>query len=90
MKNTSKPPRSADGRTVIKDGQGIMERWPEYFQLMLSTINLVDNSLMDGFSLFPQIQEMDAPLELAEIEHAVPRLKDRKSPGPDGIPAKIL
>ena len=89
-RNPTTPVRSSDGNFLIKDKQGILDRWAEHFRDLLNTVNDTDFSIIDELPMFPQIPELDAPPSQAEIERAVKQLKNLKATGPDGVPAEIF
>jgi len=52
--------------------------------------NPVDQSIVDQLSQLPTISELDTLPSLEEISAAANNLKNKKAPGPDGIPAEIF
>ncbi len=87
---TLMPLRSADGETLLKDKQQIVDRWAEHFRELLNQQNPVDPMVLDEFPNRPEIIELDLPPTFSEISSAVRSLKNNKAPGPDGIPAEII
>ena len=87
--HSTTPVRSADGTTLIKDVQGISQRWAEHFSTLLNGGLTPDRSIL---SEIPQEEiklELDSLPSLREVEDSVRTLGNRKSPGGDGLPAEI-
>jgi hypothetical protein len=82
----------------IKDGNGntlfgeeaINERWNEYFNELLN----VDVTTQDEENEIPtdetETTQDDEEISMEEIEKAVKRTKNNKSPGPDQIPIEVV
>ena len=83
------PVRSADGDTLIKDKQQILERWSEHFSSLLNHRNPTIPNIIEELPNVPQITILDELPSFQEVLAAVKHLKNNKSAGPDGIPAEI-
>lgn len=84
------PVRSADGAALIKEKSKILERWAEHFQELLNRTNLHDQSALDELPTLPTAQEIDAEPSQAEVTKALHSLKNKKSPGEDGVPGEVF
>ena len=83
------PVRSRDGRTLHTDKNEIISRWKEHYSVLLNTDNPSDPQLLNLIPQRDTASHMDSLPTLEEVEHAVASLKNRKSPGVDGIPAEV-
>ena len=86
---TTAPVRSADGMTLHKDPDGITRRWAEHFSSLLNGGLTPDPEVLSGIPQREVKLELEALPTLVEVEDCVRTLKDRKSPGGDGIPAEL-
>lgn len=84
------PVRSADGSVLLKEKQQILERWAEHFDSLLNKVNPTDPSVLNALPELPSVPSLDEPPKFTEILSAVRSLKNKKSPGPDGLPGEIL
>ncbi len=77
--------KDPDGK-VLNEMDDIMNRWKEYGG------NLFDKPEGDEPLLLPEtpIASTEPPPLLSEIEQAINKLKNGKSPGLDGIPAELI
>ena len=84
------PLNSADGSQLIKDKEGILNRWVEYLSDILNRVNPIDPDFVSSLPTLPQIADLDNKPEFSEVLQACKSLKNNKAPGPDGIPGEIL
>lgn len=80
---------SADGRTLIKDQEGLLERWNEYFSSLLNRPSAVDRAALNLIPQRPLREDLDNPPTLEEIMRAIRRTSSGKASGRDNIPAEI-
>src|SRR6218665_114608 len=71
--------KSIDGK-VIRDEEGVKNRWREYSEELYSEDNRIEKE---------QTDTTDYEME-AEVEWAIKQLKDNKAPGQDGIPVELI
>ena len=83
------PVRSADGTTLIRDAQGISDRWAEHFSTLLNSGIDPDSTILNDIPQTDIKRHLDTAPTMEEVEGAVRNLQNRKSPGGDGIPAEI-
>ena len=89
-RNTQAPLRSSDGTNLIKDQQGILNRWAEYLTSLLNHRNPADPSLLDNLPELPTVNQLDDIPSFSEVHKACKSLKNNKSPGPDGLPGELF
>jgi hypothetical protein len=75
VRNAPAPLRSADGHTLLKNKHEILDS------------QSCGSHGLDELPVLPEIPEKDEPPALVE---AISRLKNGKSPGPDGVPAEVF
>jgi len=85
---------------VIKDAHGtllskeddILKRWTEYTQQLYSDSGAHNTSVISRLEAIHDRERSENYNEIlvAEVERAIRRLKDRKSPGVDGIPSELI
>ena len=83
------PVRSADGRTLIKDAQGISVRWAEHFSALLNGGIDPDNTILSDIPQADIVHHLDVTPNIDEVDDAIRTMRNRKSPGGDGLPAEI-
>ena len=88
-KSGTTPLLSSDGTTLIKDKQGINNRWKEHFSQLLNLPSLVDQSALDQIPQNPFIEKLDNPPTVEEVQKAIKQINAGKAPGKDGIPAEL-
>ena len=80
--------RDKDGK-LISDPNAQSDRWAEYFEgLLKPPLNPVNFSDIDGEEKVPSFENLsdeDGPPSMLEIEEALKKLKNHKSPGIDEI-----
>ena len=88
-RNTHAPLRSSDGTNLIKDQQGILNRWAEYLTSLLNHRNPADPSFLDNLPELPTVNQLDDAPSFSEVHKACKSLKNNKAPGPDGLPGEL-
>ncbi|XP_076059481.1 uncharacterized protein LOC143036117 [Oratosquilla oratoria] len=88
--STIAPLISADGATLIKDRKGILDRWVEYLNSLLSQKNPIDPTFADRLPNLLLLKNLDLTPSFTETLKACNRLKNNKAPGPDGIPGELF
>ncbi len=83
------PLRSSDGTTLLTNKEDIMNRWSEHFAGLFSDQRSVQQASLDKIPQAEVRGKLDAPPTCEEIQEGISRLKSRKSPGIDGIPAEV-
>ena len=84
------PVRSEDGTNLIKDNDGILERWAEHFSAVLNGGSPADLTILTEIPQSPVKTELDDTPTLEEVQRCIETLRNNKSPGVDGIPAEVL
>lgn len=80
--------------TLIKDKNGtnltgneaVRERWAEYFKELLN----VEQEFIIEENIITSAELEDTPPSMSEVEYAITRLKNNKSPGVDEITSELL
>ena len=90
VRNTYVPLRSADGATLIKDQQGILQRWVEHLSDLLNRVNPADPHIFDTLPTLPPVHHLDQVPSFEEVLKAKNSLKNNKAAGPDGLPGEIF
>jgi len=70
----------------VTDSHSIMERWRNYFSQLLNVHEVKDVRQAEIYTVEPQVPEPSA----FEVELAIEKLKNHKSPGIDQIPAEMI
>ena len=68
----------------------IEDQWVEHFSGLLNQPTLVDDKVLDDFQQLPIQHELSNPPMLRKVQAAIKPTKSGRSPGPDGIPPKII
>ena len=84
------PLLSADGASLIKDREGLTNRWREHFCQLLNRPSDVDQEALDAIPNHDPITELDNPPSLQELQKAIKLTKNGKAPGKDGLPAELF
>ena len=58
---------SADGRTLIEDQEGLLERWNEYFGSLLKTPSAANRAALNLISQRPLLEDLYTPRTMEEI-----------------------
>ena len=84
------PLLSADGKTLIKDQEGLLKRWTEHFSSLLNRPSTVDPDAINQIPQQPLLDDLDAPPTLDEIKKALSKTNSGRASGKDSIPAEIF
>ena len=90
VRNTYVPLRSADGTTLIKDQQGILQQWVEHLSDLLNRVNPADPHIFYTLPTLPPVHHLDQVPSFEEVLKAKNSLKNNKAAGPDGLPSGIF
>ncbi len=84
------PLRATDG-TIVNDLPGQLGRWVEHYSSLYGTPVDADlNAVSAAVPQLPVFNELDAEILTMEIERVIADMKNKKSPGSDGIPEELL
>ena len=83
------PVRSKSG-ALLSSAEDIKKRWVEHFNELLNQPTNADRDILGEIKMHPTLEELDAPITMAEVETAINNTNRRKSPEPDGILPEIL
>ena len=86
---TTAPVRSADGATLHKDLDGITCRWAEHFSTLLNGGLAPEYEFIDNIPQREVKRELETLPNIREVEDCINTMKNRKSPGADGLPAEV-
>ena len=89
-KSGTTPLLSSDGVTLIKDKQGINDRWKDHFSQLLNLPSSVDQAALDLIPQNPTLNHLDDPPSFEEIQKATKQMSAGKAAGKDGIPAELF
>ena len=81
--------KSKDGKTLITDPTGILNRWVEHFDGVLNQPSNFDWTVLDGIPQWEVNAGLADPPTLKEVEDSIRALSAGKAAGPDGIPPDI-
>lgn len=84
------PLLSPDGVTLIKDKQGIIDRWKDHFSQLLNLPSSVDQAALDLIPQNPILEQLDDLPTLEEVQKAIKQMNPGKAAGKDGIPAELF
>ena len=82
----SAPLRSSDGKTPIKDQDGLSKRWQEHFSTLLNRPSSVDS--LNKIPQQPERVSLAKPPNIEEIKKAIHQTISGRASGKDGIPAE--
>ena len=88
--NTTAPVKSRDGSELIKDMEGISRRWAEHYELLLNGGLLPNHDVLNDLPQRTIKHVMDLPPSVRELEECIRTLRNRISPGADGLPAELF
>jgi hypothetical protein len=71
---------------VVADSHSIMARWKKYFSHLLNVQGVNDGGKVEIHTAEPQVPEPSA----LEVDLAIEKLKNDKSPGVDQIPTELI
>ena len=83
------PLLSSDGKTLIKDQAGLLERWTEHFSSLLNRPSSVSQIALSQIPQNPVITDLDEPPSLDEVQKAINQTSSGRASGKDSIPAEI-
>ena len=83
------PLLAADGALLV-DTSTQLERWVDRYISIYSQPAHVSCSALSSLQQLPVLQELDNPFTMEDVKLATRGLKNKKSPGQDGIPPKFL
>lgn len=83
------PLRTADGHTLLKNQDGILERWAEHFNTLLNQDSDGVFTILHGLPKPQANDSLDQPPTFAEVLSAIHSLKN-KTPGLDNVPAELI
>lgn len=84
------PLRSKDNNKLLSETDELLARWREHFSDLLNTSYPRDDTVINALPQYTIMEDLDDPPTRYEIEAAIRRLNNGKSPGADGIPCEIL
>ena len=84
------PLKSKDGSVIIKDTDGIKNRWTEHFRDLFHNPSDIDQDVINGLPQHEIINEMNIPPDLEEVKATIKEINTGKAPGLDGIPVELL
>ena len=82
--------KAKDGKTVITDPEGILNRWVEHFDSVLNQPSDFDMSVLDKLPQWEVNPDLAVPPSLKEIKDSIKQLSAGKAAGADGIPPEIF
>ena len=85
----STPLQSADGSMLIKDQEGLKNRWAEHFSTLLNRPSTVDPTALEQVPQQPTLNDLDLPPSMDELSKAIKQANSGRASGKDGIPAEI-
>nr|KAG5693154.1 hypothetical protein BaRGS_035352 [Batillaria attramentaria] len=88
-KSGCSPLLSSDGRTLIKDQEGLKKRWAEHFSNLLNRPSTVDEAALRQIPQQPVREELALPPSIEEIKKAIAQTNSGRASGKDSIPAEI-
>jgi len=78
------PLLAADGALLV-DTSTQLERWVDRYISIYSQPAHVSCSALSSLQQLPVLQELDNPFTMEDVKLAIRGLKNKKSPGQDGI-----
>ena len=85
----STPLQSADRSMLIKDQEGLINRWAEHFSTLLNKPSTVDPTALEQIPQQPTLNDSDLPPSMDEVSKALRQTNSGRASGNDGIPAEI-
>ena len=91
LSRRKRPAELRDGKgQLIPTQTDRLARWREYFPDLLNVPGVVQSSHFDSLTPVPLAVALGEPPTFVETLAAVRRLRNGKSPGPDGLHAEVL
>ena len=81
--------KSKDGKSLITDPKGILNRWVEHFDSVLNQPSNFDMGVLDKLPQWEVNPELAVPPSLKEVVDGIKQLTAGKAAGADGIPPDI-
>ena len=88
-KAESTPLQSADRSMLIKDQEGLRNRWAEHFSTLLNRPSTVDPTALEQVPQQTTLNDLDLTPSMDELTKAIQQTNYGRAPGKDGIPAEI-
>ena len=85
----STPLQSADGSMLIKDQEGLRNRWAKHFSTLLNKPSTVNPTALEQVSQQPTLNDLDLPPSMDELSKALKQTNSGRASGKDGIPVEI-
>ena len=85
----STPLQSTDGSMLIKDQEGLRNRWAEHFSTLLNKPPTVDLTALEQVPQQPTLNDSDLPPSMDELSKALKQTNSGRVSGKDSIPAEI-
>ena len=74
---------------LIKDQEGVRNRWAEHFSTLLNRPSTVDSTPLEQVPQQPTLNDLDLPPSMDELTKAIKQTNSGRASGKDGIPAEI-
>ena len=74
---------------LIKDQEGLRNRWAERFSTLLNKTSTVDPTALEQVPQQPTLNDLDLPPSMDELSKAIKQTNSGRASGKDGIPAEI-
>ena len=80
-----------EGGRLLRDNALTRERWVRWFHKLLNAKSpILDPSVVDELKQWPPCRPLDDVPSRYEVAEAIRALANRKTVGPDGLPAELL
>ena len=83
------PLQPADGSMLIKDQEGLRDRWAEHFSALLDKPSTADPTALEQVPQQPALNDLDLPPAMDEISKAIKQTHSGRASNKDGIPTEI-
>ena len=74
---------------LIKDQEGLRNRWAEHFSTLLNKPPTVDPTALEQVPQQPTLKDLDLPPSMDELSKAIKKTNSGRASGKDGTPAEI-
>ena len=88
-KSGATPLQSASGYTLIKDLEGIRNRWAENFSTPLNRPLTVDFTALEQVPQHSTLNDLDSSLSMDKLTKAIKQMNSGRASDKDGIPTEI-